>query len=88
MIPDRGVSLASMSAFEELDASIEPIYDYILATGGEEAMERAIQLYKQKAEKAVDDEIQFHIDNTNYIVKFYSNILIHAEESEDDGASI
>ena len=87
-IPDKKVSEASMAEFWEVDKTMELMYDQIIATRGEAGMAVAIDYYKEKAEKAVEDEIEYYSDNTNYLIKFYSGILLHATETEDEGVSI
>lgn len=74
-IADRGVSKASMSEFEEMNASMLKMYDVILKTRGEEGLKTAMAYYTKLAEKAVEDEIEFNKDNASYIIKFYSSIL-------------
>lgn len=83
-MPDRHVSLAKMEEFEEIDRGILSVYDKILALGGGDALKQAMQTYRDSAETAVQKEIEYHIDNTNYIVKFYSGILLAKDE---EGAS-
>lgn len=79
-MPDRHVSLAKMEEFEEIDNGIVAVYDKIVSLGGSDALNQVMQRYRDSAEKAVEQEIEYHIDNTNYIVKFYSGILLAKEE--------
>lgn len=84
-IADIGVSKASMSEFEEASNAMVMMADSILQTRGEEGLKTALSYHNQLAEKAVKDEIDFHVNNANYIVKFYSGILHHSKDEE--GAS-
>lgn len=87
-IADGGVAKASMDEFEELNSVMISMKGSILETRGEEGLKVAMAYYQGLAEKAVKDEIDFHADNANYIVKFYASILHHAKEDEENASSI
>ena len=87
-IADKGVSKASMSEFEEVSKTMVLMSDSILKTRGEDGLKTALVYHNQLAEKAVKDEIDFHVSNANYIVTFYSGILHHLKEEEGGITSI
>lgn len=83
-IADRGVSKASMEEFDDMNNQMTQMYDIIRTSRGEEGLKVAMDYYRLLADKAVKDEIDYHIDNANYIVKFFANILHHAREGESE----
>lgn len=83
LMPDKKVSEASMAEFLTMDNYLMIKYDEIIAEWGEEAMKRALQQYQKSAEKAVSDEIDYHTGNANYLVRFFSNILIHSKDDSE-----
>lgn len=85
-IPDKGVHQNHMQEFEETALALVKLHDQILQTKGEDAVQTIKQFFKQQAEKAVDSEIEFYKNNTDYIVKFYSGILLHSKQEEENDA--
>ncbi len=81
-IADAGVSKKVMDEFVDTAAVMELMHDRLLNERGEEGLLQAVNYYKDAAEKAVKEEIKYHADNANYLVKFYSGILLYMKEEE------
>ncbi len=80
-IPDRGISKASMEEFKSAKNAVMGNIVAIKNSEIESAYSIALDYFLNFAKKAVNDEVRFHSANSQYIVKFYSNIL-HSKQKE------